>query len=60
MCVCMNTDPLQRINSGMVLSSLQVFGEEAVWDRGEFFIARIPLPFVPCISHLRDAEPLLL
>lgn len=44
----------------MVLSSLQMLGEEAVGDGGEFFIAGIPLALVPCISHLWDAQPLLL
>lgn len=44
----------------MVLSSLQVFGEEAVGDRGEFLIAGISLALIPGISHLRDAQPLLL
>lgn len=68
MCVCVNvicqvsdyTDPLQRVNRGMVLSSLQVFGEEAVGDRGEFLIAWIPLAFIPGIAHLRDAQPFFL
>ncbi len=59
-CVCMYTDPLQRVNSGVVLSGLQVFGEEAVGDRGEFLIAGISLTLIPGISHLRDAQPLLL
>lgn len=65
MCVCVNvirlvsdyTDPLQRVDRCMVLSSLQVFGEEAVGDRGEFLIARISLAFIPGIAHLRDAQP---
>lgn len=56
----MYTDPLQRVHGGVVLSGLQVFGEEAVRDRREFFIAWIPLALVPCISHFRDAQPLLL
>lgn len=67
-CVCVNvihhvsdyTDPLQRVNRGMVLSSLQVFGEKAVGDRGEFLIARVSLAFVPGIAHLRDAQPFFL
>lgn len=58
--VCRYTDPLQRVNSGVVLSGLQVFGEEAVGDRGEFLIARISLALVPGVSHFRDAQPLLL
>lgn len=58
-CSCMYTDPLQRVNSGVVLSSLQVFGKEAVGDRSEFFIAGISLAFIPGIANLRDAQPLL-
>lgn len=56
----MHADPLQRVNRSVVLSSLQVFGKETVGDRGEFLIAGIPLALVPGISHLRDAQPLLL
>lgn len=59
-CVCMCTDPLQRVNTGVVLSGLQVFGEEAVGDRCELLIARISLALIPGVSHLRDAQPLLL
>lgn len=58
---CFNcTDPLQRVNGGVVLPTLQVFGEEAVGDWSEFLIAGIPLAFVPGIANLWDAEPLLL
>lgn len=60
LCICVYTDPLQRVNCSVVLSSLQVFGEEAVGDRGEFLIARVSLTFIPGVSHLRDAQPLLL
>lgn len=56
----MHTNPLQRVDSGVILSSLQVFGKETVGDRGEFLIAGIPLALVSCISHLRDTQPLLL
>lgn len=56
----MHTDPLQRVNAGVVLSGLQVFGEEAVGDGGEFLMAGISLPLIPGISHLGDAQPLLL
>lgn len=44
----------------MLVSSLQMFGEKAVGDRGEFLIAGISLALIPGISHLRDAQPLLL
>lgn len=60
LCICMYTNPLQRVNSGVVLSSLQMLGKETVGDRGEFLIARVPLTFIPGISHLRDAQPFLL
>lgn len=54
------TDPLQWVNRGVVLSTLQVFGEEAVGDRGELLIAGIPLTLVSGISHFRNAQPFLL
>lgn len=57
-CVC--TYPLQRVDRGVVLSRLEVFGEEAVWDGGELLIARVPLALVPGIAHLGDTQPLLL
>lgn len=55
-----NTDPLQWVNRGVVLATLQVFGEEAVGDGGEFLIAGISLPFIPGVADLGDAEPLIL
>lgn len=54
------TDPLQRVNSSVVLSRLQVFGEEAVRYRGKFLIAGVSLAFVPGIANLRNAQPFLL
>lgn len=60
MAVFLDTDPLQRVNAGVVLSGLQVFGEEAIGDRSELLITGVPLPLIPGVSHLRDAQPLRL
>lgn len=44
----------------MVLSRLQVFGEEAVRYGGKFLIAGIPLALIPGVANLRNAQPFLL